>query len=159
MTSSEFFRAGVGLVIVDTSNRVLAFERSDVRDAWQLPQGGVDQDEEVVDAARRELLEETGIPWSTVELVGEHPVWLGYELPESSRSSKTERGQVHRWLLLRFTAPETDVDLDRATGDREFSDYRWMTFDELLDSTWHVRRPVYVELARHWSQELAVSDD
>ena len=98
---SATFRAGVGGVIVDQRGRVLAFQRSAIPGAWQLPQGGIEEDEEPIDALWRELREETGLTADNVELVGEVPEWLGYLLPVGDQSEKTGRGQVHKWFVLR----------------------------------------------------------
>ncbi len=155
MGLSEFFRAGVGVVVIDRDGRVLALERSDVPGGWQLPQGGIDPGEEPIHAAARELEEETGIGWSSVEVLGEHPSWLAYELPPSHQSPKTGRGQVHRWFLVRFTGVDDDIDLNRSGGGREFSRWRWMPISELSTLTWEIRRPIYRTLAAHWAGSLA----
>ena len=87
------------MVVLDEVGRVLVFERSDVLGAFQLPQGGMDDDEEPVDAMWRELEEETGLTGAHVAILGQVPEWLGYELPPSVRSKKVGRGQVHKWTF------------------------------------------------------------
>jgi putative (di)nucleoside polyphosphate hydrolase len=154
MASSEHFRAGVGIVVIDSEGRVLGLERSDAPGSWQLPQGGIEAGEESLDAARRELEEETGIRWDRVELLAEYPSWLGYELPSANRSPKTGRGQVHRWFLVRFTGHDSDIRLNADVGGGEFGDWRWMRIDALLTHTWEVRRPVYESLGAFWSEYL-----
>jgi putative (di)nucleoside polyphosphate hydrolase len=155
MASSEYFRAGVGVVVIDGHGFVLALERTDVEGSWQLPQGGIEVGEEPIDAAERELAEETGIRWRSVELLDVHPVWLAYELPPEHRSAKTGRGQVHRWYLVRFAGQDHEIALDSGVGGTEFASWRWMPILELVASTWEIRRPVYRELASHWSSVLA----
>ncbi len=159
MPSKEFFRAGVGLAVIDSRGMVLAFERADRRGSWQLPQGGIERSEAPLDAARRELFEETRIAWDDVVVIDEHPVWLAYELPVDARSAKTGRGQVHRWFLARFDGSEADICLDGDDGSQEFVAWRWMRFDDLADLTWEVRRPVYRQLEARWSRYLAAADD
>ncbi|HEY6416536.1 MAG TPA: NUDIX domain-containing protein, partial [Acidimicrobiales bacterium] len=73
---------------------------------WQLPQGGIEGDEEPVDALWRELREETGLTADDVHVVAELPEWLGYALPTEYRSPKTGLGQVHKWFLLRAGADD-----------------------------------------------------
>jgi putative (di)nucleoside polyphosphate hydrolase len=104
-----------------------------------------------IDAVRRELAEEVGLDWSNVEVLAEHPEWLGYELPAGARSGKTGRGQVHKWFLLRYLGGT--IDLGRS-GGREFSKWRWVPFALLEVETWPVRQPVYRHLASTWSASL-----
>ena len=140
------FRAGVGGVIVDQRGRVLAFQRSAIPGAWQLPQGGIEDDEEPIDALWRELREETGLTDDNVELVGEVPEWLGYLLPVGDQSEKTGRGQVHKWFVLRARNERLPVRFD-TTMEVEFSAWRWLTFPELIENAVSFRRAVYRRLA------------
>jgi putative (di)nucleoside polyphosphate hydrolase len=143
---SPTFRAGVGMVVFDDRGRVLALERSAVPGAWQLPQGGIEGDEEPVDALWRELREETGLTPDHVQVLAELPEWLGYELPAAYRSAKTGRGQVHKWFLLRASAQDPPV----RTGtmpDAEFRSWRWVGLAELAEQVVAFRRPVYRRLA------------
>src|SRR5262245_52059367 len=107
---SEYFRAGVGALVVDREGRVLAFKRrAGDTSEWQLPQGGLLRGETPTRAALREIEEETSIPGSKLELMDEMEEWLGYELPEDYRTPKTERGQVQKWFLLRFVGTDADI--------------------------------------------------
>ena len=135
----QVFRAGVGLAIVNEQGRLLAFERSDVQDSWQLPQGGLNLGEDVEAAAWRELREETGLTTEFVTFEREADVWVGYELPEDARSSKTGRGQVHRWFLFRL---KPDIELPPLPPG-EFRGRQWMTVDDLLDRAVDFRRSAY----------------
>lgn len=154
MPRDQYFRAGVGLLVIDDSGYVLALERIDEPNSWQLPQGGLLTGEEPLDAARRELREETGIDWSQVTVVDAYPEWLAYELPPEARSPKTGRGQVQHWVLLRVNRAELSVDLD-AGPHQEFSAWRWLTIDEVVAGAWEIRRPIYRRIAKRWASHFA----
>jgi len=101
---TQQFRAGVALIVRRENGDVMAFERVDTPGAWQLPQGGLDTDEEPVDAAWRELREETGLTIEHVRLVSELPEWIAYEWPPEIRARTHEghkrRGQIQKWFLF-----------------------------------------------------------
>ncbi len=155
MDESCYFRAGVGVVLIDASGAVLAFERSDVPGAWQHVQGGVKTGESIRAAAEREVREETGIPPDRIEFVAEHPAWLVYELPPERWSKKRGRGQAQRWLLYRFTG--TDADIDLAHHEQpEFRAVKRTTLAALAAETVAFRRGVYECLAE-WGNRLDVA--
>ena len=149
----EYFRAGVGAVIIDGRGFVLSLERVGIAGAWQFPQGGLKEGEEPIYAAYREISEETGIAENELELLESAPELLAYELPQEARSVKTGRGQVQYWFLFRFIGEESCINVERGG---EFRAWQWLPFPELLKSTVGFRRPVYRRLAelfeRHFSQ-------
>jgi putative (di)nucleoside polyphosphate hydrolase len=149
---AQTFRAGVGAVVIDSGGNVLALERADASDQWQMPQGGMDRDEEPFAAAKRELWEETGLGEEDVHLVAEYPEWLVYELPSYSR--RHGRGQAQRWFLFRLTSPDTKIDLERAKS-KEFRRWKWTTLQRLRDETIEFRQAVYGKLADHFAPHLA----
>lgn len=153
MAEEVYFRAGVGMLVVDMDGLVLAAERSGLPGAWQAPQGGLQSGEDPIDAVRRELAEETGIQWSDVSIIAEYPEWLAYELPPDARSEKTGRGQVHKWFLLRHHGANIDLDLFSQLHP-EFDRWTWMPIHELVERAWEVRRPIYIRLAETWVDVL-----
>lgn len=132
------FRAGVVLVIRNSVGQVMAFERCDESGQWQLPQGGIDKGERPVDAAWRELGEETSLGSNDVTLVAEHPYWTVYEWP-SALSRKGRIGQAHRWFF--FDVISDDV---VATPDQhEFCNWKWMNVADLIDIVVGFRKQPY----------------
>lgn len=144
-TASQFYRASVGAVIVNADGDALAFERSGIAGAWQLPQGGLEAGEKPLDAVIREVFEETGIDASDLALLAEHHRLLSYDLPAEMRSNKTGRGQTQRWFLFRFQGNAENIELPAAG---EFSAWRWMPLAQLAETTVSFRQDVYRELAQ-----------
>ena len=148
---SQYFRAGSGAVIINDRGYVLALERIDIPGAWQMPQGGLDADEEPLQAAYREVAEETGIVQNNLELLDSYPEPLAYELPLNARRKKTGRGQALYWFLFRFTGNEN---LINAEPGGEFIKWQWMSFQDLLETTVYFRKPVYQKLYDRFSVYL-----
>lgn len=139
-----FFRAGVVIVVRHPDlEHVMAFERVDARGSWQLPQGGMNDGEEPIETAWRELMEETGLGEDSVEAVAEYPEWVTYEWPEELRRAKASRkdkiGQTQRWFL--FRALSEDI-VPRPDGS-EFVDWKWVTPGWLVEHVPEFRRGVY----------------
>lgn len=153
---AQYFRAGVGSVIVDDRGLVLAMERVDIPGAWQLSQGGLESSEEPLSAALREIAEETGIPETDLELVDSYPEPLVYELPANARSEKTGRGQVQYWLLFRFLGNDKTIDVKNGG---EFRTWKWMPFHSLLKSVVDFRKPIYQKLVEQFWRYIYQSED
>lgn len=133
------FRAGVIIVVECTDGRVLACERSDIKGAWQLPQGGIDEGEEPVVAAWRELEEETGLTAKEVSLQAISENWTIYEFPVGHRRLRSYLGQVHRWFRFAALSEEVEPTLDGV----EFVDWAWMAPSDLVRDVANFRKPSY----------------
>jgi putative (di)nucleoside polyphosphate hydrolase len=142
-----FFRAGVVIVVRHPDlEHVMAFERVDAPGSWQLPQGGMNDGETPLDAAWRELLEETGLGPDHVDVLAEYPDWVAYEWPEELRKSKPNRrdriGQAQRWFL--FNALTTDI-VPEPDGT-EFVAWKWVTPGWLIDHVPEFRHDAYLRV-------------
>jgi putative (di)nucleoside polyphosphate hydrolase len=147
---SQTFRAGAGAVIRNNAGNVLALERTDRRNAWQMPQGGLQPGEEPLEAAYREIEEETGLERRHLALLKTVEPPLFYELPPANRSSKTGRGQVQYWFVFGFHGDDKEITL----GDKkEFRAWKWLPLNELAATVVPFKRGVYQELVR----KLAIS--
>jgi putative (di)nucleoside polyphosphate hydrolase len=151
MAPAQFFRAGAGAVILNQQGLVLSLERADFPGAWQLPQGGLDRQEEPLAAALRETAEETGILARDLELLDRYPEPLAYELPPEFRTASTGRGQVQYWFLFRLAGNDDAIDV---LSGGEFLTWRWRPFAELLDMVADFRRPLYRRLAVRFRKHL-----
>lgn len=125
---------------------------------WQMPQGGIDDGEDPLAAARRELYEETNV--RSASLLAEAPEWLAYDLPEGARGrfGGRYRGQTQKWFLFRFEGEEREIDIAQPAGGAEppeFSQWRWERFGALPDLVVPFKREVYVQVAAWFAPLVA----
>ncbi|MEM6943108.1 MAG: RNA pyrophosphohydrolase [Pseudomonadota bacterium] len=139
------YRPCVGLMVLNRQGEIFAGQRLDShQDAWQMPQGGIDDGETPRDAALRELTEETGIEPARVSVLRESAQWLPYDLPHYLVPKLWKgryRGQTQRWFALRFDGDDSEIDIE--AHDREFSRWRWMAQDELVSRIVPFKRDTY----------------
>jgi len=157
MAAENLYRRGVGVMLLNPRGKVFVGARIDnPEDAWQMPQGGIDADEEPWATALRELQEETGIPPHLVERIAECPERLRYDLPEEWRSRLWGGqwvGQEQNWFLARFIGQDTDVHI--ATDHPEFREWRWVEPQLLPDLIVPFKRELYQRLLRVFADYLA----
>ena len=137
------YRPCVGIVLINQAGLVFIGERRGMAGKnWQMPQGGIDDGEEPIDAAKRELLEETGV--SQVTFLAESSSWHCYDVPEERRPNYWQDryiGQCQRWFAFRFLGHDDDIDLD--LHEPEFSLWRWAPVTEVLTEVIPFKRKVY----------------
>ena len=151
------YRPCVGIVLIDARGLVFAGQRIDnPSSAWQMPQGGIDEGETPREAAYRELWEETGVTRDKVEFVGKTHGWVTYDLPPELLGKVwggKYRGQRQKWFLFRFKGQDADVKI--ASEHPEFSTWRWILVDEMVESIVPFKRAVYEEVIRSFRAYLA----
>ena len=156
MTGDDRYRRGVGVMLLNHDGKVFVGARIDNTDeAWQMPQGGIDQGEKPWAAARRELEEETGIAPHLVERIAECPERLKYDLPASIRDRLWGGkwiGQDQDWYLCRFLGEDRDINI--ATRHPEFREWKWIAPEQLPDLIVPFKRDLYRQLLREFAEHL-----
>ena len=139
-------RSGVGIVVLNKENKVFVAKRIDnPKNFWQMPQGGVDEGEDFLKAAYRELEEETSI--KNVELVKELDGTITYELPDRLLGliwKGKYRGQKQKWFLMRFVGADSEINIK--TKHPEFLEWKWVELDKITDLVVDFKLHVYKEV-------------
>ena len=139
---SKRYRPNVG-IIVFWDNQLLWCKRKAV-DFWQFPQGGIDEGETPLDAAYRELYEETGLLPDHVSFLAESKEWYNYDFPEDHPIRKDGSdwdGQTQKWILFGLDVDETYINLD--TEEPEFTEYKWIDPINDFSETIYFKQPIY----------------
>jgi len=139
-------RNGVGIIVLNKENRVLVARRIDnPKNFWQMPQGGIDEGEDFLKAAYRELEEETSI--KNVELIKELDETITYELPNHLLGiiwKGKYRGQKQKWFLMKFTGKDKEININ--TKNPEFLDWKWIDLDQITEVVVDFKLHVYKKL-------------
>jgi putative (di)nucleoside polyphosphate hydrolase len=138
------FRSGVGIVVLNKDNKVFVAKRIDNKENfWQMPQGGVDEGEEYLTAAYRELEEETSI--KNVDLIKELDGLISYELPKNLLGVVWKgkyRGQDQKWFVMRFLGKDMEINIK--TENPEFCEWKWIDLDNITDLVVDFKLHVYL---------------
>ena len=144
MIDKEGYRPNVGIVILNDNKKVLWAKRV-AEDAWQFPQGGINEGESHEVAMYRELMEEVGLGQDHVEIVGKTKNWLRYDVPSHwlrGDGSNNYKGQKQIWFLLKFIGKDSDILLTNSKKP-EFDSWRWDNYWSPLSQVIDFKREVY----------------
>ena len=146
MGREKLYRPCVGIVLFNEEGLVFVGERIDTPGAWQMPQGGIDEGEKLEDALYREMMEEIGSDQADILEIMETP--LRYDFPDTLKhrlfNGKYD-GQEQQWVATRFKGGDQDIDIE-AFDPPEFSQWKWESFDNILDLIVPFKRDLYIEV-------------
>jgi putative (di)nucleoside polyphosphate hydrolase len=153
MPKEKLYRPNVAAVIVSSKypkkSEVFIAERSDIRGAWQFPQGGIDKGEGVKEALLRELKEEIGT--DDVEIIAKHPEWISYDFPQKvAHKMAPYSGQKQRYYLVRL---RDDKSVNINTKHPEFSEYKFVKVGELFDHITYFKKVIYKQVIGYFKKE------
>jgi len=167
MIDAISYRPCVGIMLINPQGLVFVGRRKSKRPPeaglngheWQMPQGGIDSGETPLNAALRELREETSV--RNASLLAESPQWLSYDLPTdlSKKSWKGRyRGQTQKWFALSFTGKDSEIEIDAPDGGKhraEFDAWRWEKLSRLPELIVPFKREVYVQVCAQFAHLAA----
>ena len=141
-------RLGVGIALLNHENNVFVGKRIDnPANSWQMPQGGVDKNEDLLQAAKRELEEETSI--KTVKIIKELNEWQTYDLPKNLLGKLWEgkyRGQKQKWFIMKFLGKNNEINVK--TERPEFLDWKWIKPSDLPTVAVDFKLNIYKKMAK-----------
>lgn len=148
------YRPCVGMMVVSKDRKVFVGQRLDTRaEAWQMPQGGIDEGEEPAQAVMRELQEEVGT--DAAEIVASSQGWFDYDLPEHlvpQLWGGKYRGQRQKWFLLRFTGVDADIRID--TAHQEFAAWQWASLADVPRLIVPFKRKLYEQVIAEFMPQI-----
>ena len=145
------YRPCVGIVLINKDNNVFVGQRIDnTVEAWQMPQGGIDDGETPLDAGFREMLEEIGT--NNAEMLAEHADWLDYDIPIVLADRLWQgqfRGQTQKWIAFRYLGDDADINIQ--TQEPEFRRWKWAEPEALPNLAVPFKRDVYQNILEEFS--------
>ena len=141
-------RIGVGIALLNRENKIFVGKRIDNPvNSWQMPQGGVDKNEDFLQAAKRELEEETSI--RTVEVIKQLNEWMTYDLPKNLLGKLWKgkyRGQKQKWFIMKFLGKNNEINIK--TKKPEFLDWKWIKPSDLTEIAVDFNVNIYKKMAK-----------
>ena len=155
MIEINSYRIGVGIILLNEEKKVFVGKRIDIKsEAWQMPQGGINKDEKIENAAYRELYEETGIKKAKIILRSKK--WFQYNIPLPLKKKLWKgkyRGQKQKWFVMKFKGNEKkDINLNMSKA--EFCDWKWINLNELESLIVSFKKEIYKKILKEFEYKI-----
>ena len=149
----EKYRRCVGMMIINNNKKILVGKRIDHPSGfWQMPQGGIDENENPEEAVWREMMEEIGT--NKAELIKVSNQWIKYKIPNETLKTlpwgKKYVGQKQKWFVFKFNGKDSDINV--GTENPEFSEWKWAQINSLIDNIVPFKRKVYSLILKEFSE-------
>jgi len=149
------YRKCVGMMILNAKNQILVGRRLDHPSGyWQMPQGGIDENENPEEAVWREMMEEIGT--NNASLITSSKEWISYDIPAETLKTlpwgNEYIGQIQKWFLFYFTGIDDDINV--GTENPEFSEWQWMNYYEISNNAVPFKKNVYEKIQREFKNNL-----
>ena len=150
---SKPYRKCVGMMIINNNKEILVGKRIDHPSGfWQMPQGGIDEYENPEEAVWREMMEEIGT--NNVTLIKTSNQWLNYDIPNDTLKTlpwgHKYKGQTQKWFAFKFTGKDQDIDV--GTTNPEFSEWKWINYQNIVDKIVPFKRSVYSKILKEFEE-------
>ena len=150
---NKSYRKCVGMMILNNTNEILVGKRIDHPSGfWQMPQGGIDEHENPEEAVWREMIEEIGT--NNVTLIKTSNQWLNYDIPNDTLKTlpwgHKYKGQTQKWFAFKFTGKDEDINV--GTTNPEFSEWKWINYQDIVDKIVPFKRSVYSKILKEFEE-------
>jgi len=147
------YRKGVGMMVFNDQKKIFVGKRIDNQEAWQMPQGGVDENEDYENAAKRELFEETGI--QSIRIIKKSSNEYIYDLPEHLIGKIWKgkyKGQKQEWFLIKFLGPDSEININQKHP--EFNEWKWVNINDLPNLIVSFKKNLYLSVIDEFSNSI-----